>query len=69
MGFHSLRSTLIQRLQDVGVHDEIRAAIAGHELDDEHHAAYSRASTPAEMRDAINRVDFGLELDALRAVL
>lgn len=69
LGFHSLRSTLIQSLQNANVHPEIRAAIAGHELDDEHHTAYSRAITSAEMLGALNKVSFGLDLDALRAVL
>lgn len=69
LGFHSLRSTLIQRLQDAGVHDEIRAAIAGHELGDEHHQSYSRDALPAEMRAALNKVDFGLDLAGLRAAL
>ncbi|MGH8234574.1 MAG: site-specific integrase [Rhodanobacteraceae bacterium] len=69
LGFHSLRSTLIQRMQDAKVHAEVRAAIEGHELDDEHHASYSRDITPAEMLDALKKVSFGLDMDGLRAVL
>ncbi|HET9818904.1 MAG TPA: site-specific integrase [Rhodanobacteraceae bacterium] len=69
LGFHSLRSTLTQRLQDGGIHPEVRAAIEGHELDDEHHASYSRDITPAEMLAALNKVNFGLDLGGLRTVL
>lgn len=69
LGFHSLRKTLTHRLQDAGVHPEIRAAIEGHELDDEHHMSYSRDITPAEMRTALNKVDYGLDLAGLRAAL
>lgn len=47
-GFHSLRKTFIQELQGLGVSSELRAQIVGHELDDEHHATYSRAFTVAE---------------------
>ncbi|MGY8565067.1 site-specific integrase [Paracidovorax citrulli] len=47
-GFHSLRKTLIQEMQGAGVASELRAQIVGHELDDEHHATYSRDFTNAE---------------------
>ncbi|MDC6684487.1 hypothetical protein N4Q63_25790, partial [Leclercia adecarboxylata] len=47
-GFHSLRKTFIQELQTLGVASELRAQIVGHELDDEHHATYSRAFTAKE---------------------
>ncbi len=47
-GFHSLRKTLIQELQGAGVTSELRAQIVGHELDDEHHATYSRVFTNEE---------------------
>lgn len=47
-GFHSLRKTFIQELQGAGVVSELRAQIVGHELDDEHHATYSRDFTVAE---------------------
>ena len=47
-GFHSLRKSVIQELQGKGVASEMRAQIVGHELDDEHHAVYSREFTPQE---------------------
>ena len=47
-GFHSLRKAVIQELQGKGVSSEMRAQIVGHELDDEHHAVYSREFTPRE---------------------
>ncbi|PPV00793.1 integrase [Xanthomonas vasicola] len=47
-GFHSLRKTFIQELQGAGVVSELRAQIVGHELDDEHHATYSRDFTVLE---------------------
>jgi len=47
-GFHSLRKTFIQELQGAGVASELRAQIVGHELDDEHHATYSRDFTVIE---------------------
>ncbi len=47
-GFHSLRKTFIQELQGAGVVSELRAQIVGHELDDEHHATYSREFTVRE---------------------
>lgn len=47
-GFHSLRKTFIQELQGAGVVSELRAQIVGHELDDEHHATYSRQFTARE---------------------
>lgn len=57
-GFHSLRKSFIQGLQTLGVPAEIRAAYVGHELDDEHHAAYSRAPTMKELLDAVRKLDF-----------
>ncbi|MBV6779403.1 site-specific integrase [Xanthomonas campestris pv. trichodesmae] len=47
-GFHSLRKTFIQELQGAGVVSELRAQIVGHELDDEHHATYSRDFSAVE---------------------
>ncbi|MFS8387002.1 site-specific integrase [Xanthomonas campestris pv. campestris] len=47
-GFHSLRKTFIQELQGAGVVSELRAQIVGHELDDEHHATYSRTFSAVE---------------------
>lgn len=35
-------------MQGAGVPSELRAQIVGHELDDEHHATYSREFTNAE---------------------
>lgn len=69
VGFHSLRSTMVHKLQDAKVVDEVRAAIVGHELDDEHHQAYSRAITPAEMLVDLRRVSFGLDLKAIGDLL
>lgn len=57
-GFHSLRKSFIQGLQTLGVPSEIRAAYVGHELDDEHHAAYSRAPTMKELLDAVKKLDW-----------
>lgn len=57
-GFHSLRKTVVQRLQDLGVEAEFRAAYVGHELDDEHHAAYSRPPTMPELLRKIQKLDF-----------
>lgn len=75
-GFHSLRKTVIQRLQGAGVVSELRAQLAGHELDDEHHAVYSRAFTVREKLEGVGglspglrALDHGLNLVALRAIL
>ncbi len=57
-GFHSLRKTVVQRLQDLGIEAEFRAAYVGHELDDEHHAAYSRPPTMPELLEKISGLDF-----------
>ncbi len=50
-GFHSLRKTFIQELQGAGVVSELRAQIVGHEIDDEHHATYSR---PFSVREKLS---------------
>lgn len=78
-GFHSLRKTVIQQMQGAGVASEMRAQVVGHELDDEHHNAYSRAFTPAEKLNGLTAPGFktaglsslryGLDLDGLRALL
>lgn len=78
-GFHSLRKTVIQEMQGAGVASEMRAQIVGHELDDEHHTAYSRAFTLAEKLNGLTAPDFktgglsslryGLDLKGLRALL
>lgn len=75
-GFHSLRKTVIQSLQGAGVPSELRAQVVGHELDDEHHATYSREFTaheklhgPGKNTPGLAVLDFGLNLPALRALL
>jgi integrase len=59
-GFHSLRKSLIQELQGAGVVSELRAQLVGHELDDEHHATYSRGFTAREKLDGLKGVSPGL---------
>lgn len=59
-GFHSLRKSVVQGLQTLGVPSELRAAYVGHELDDEHHAAYSRAPTMKELLEAVKKLDWML---------
>ncbi|MBH1469083.1 site-specific integrase [Stenotrophomonas maltophilia] len=75
-GFHSLRKTVIQSLQGAGVPSELRAQVVGHELDDEHHATYSREFTaheklhgPGKNTPGLAVLDFGLNLPALRVLL
>lgn len=74
-GFHSLRKTVIQEMQAAGVASEMRAQIVGHELDDEHHATYSRAFTAAEKlygagkSPGLSVLAYGLDVDALRPLL
>lgn len=74
-GFHSLRKTVIQQMQAAGVASEMRAQIVGHELDDEHHATYSRDFTAAEKlhgagnSPGLSVLAYGLDLDALRPLL
>lgn len=70
MGFHSLRKTVIQTMQTAGVSAEHRAQFVGHDLDDEHHAAYSRKYTPAELAEVIVlALRWSLDLPAVRAAL
>jgi integrase len=57
-GFHSLRKSVIQELQGKGVASEMRAQIVGHELDDEHHAIYSREFTPGEKLSGVRSKTF-----------
>lgn len=59
-GFYSLRKTFIQELQTLGVASELRAQIVGHELDDEHHATYSRAFTAKEKLSGMGKHSPGL---------
>ena len=75
-GFHSLRKTLIQELQGAGVVPELRAQLVGHELDDEHHATYSRTFTVREKLEGLKGVSpglavlsYGLTLSALTGLL
>ncbi|HDS1612456.1 tyrosine-type recombinase/integrase [Stenotrophomonas maltophilia] len=75
-GFHSLRKTLIQELQGLGVVSELRAQIVGHELDDEHHATYSRDFTAKEKLEGLGAhspglrtLTYGLDLSALRPLV
>jgi len=75
-GFHSLRKTLIQTLQGSGVVSELRAQLVGHELDDEHHATYSRSFTTREKLEGLKGVSpglavlsYGLNLPALAGLL
>jgi integrase len=49
VGFHSLRKTVVQLMQSAGVPSEYRAQYVGHELGDEHHAAYSRRYSMSEL--------------------
>ncbi|MFS8407557.1 site-specific integrase [Xanthomonas campestris pv. campestris] len=60
-GFHSLRKTFIQELQGAGVVSELRAQIVGHELDDEHHATYSRDFTVREKLKGLGKHSPGME--------
>lgn len=68
-GFHSLRKTVVQQMQTAGVPSEVRAQLVGHDLDDEHHATYSRRFTAAELLPWLSRLAYGLDLDALRPLL
>ena len=68
-GFHSLRKTLIQEMQGAGVPSELRAQIVGHELDDEHHATYSREFTNAEKLFGTSAGSRGLSIIAYKLTL
>lgn len=74
-GFHSLRKTVIKEMQGAGVPSELRVQITGHELDDEHHATYSRDFTAAEKLNGVGNspglsvLAYGLDLNALRPLL
>lgn len=62
-------------MQTAGVASEMRAQIVGHELDDEHHATYSREFTAAEKLHGAGKspglsvLAYALNLDALRPLL
>jgi integrase len=69
LGFHSLRKTIIQKMQDGRVPAEYRAQYVGHELDDEHFQAYSREATMKELSDFVHRcLDFKLDIDGIRKI-
>ncbi len=44
----------------MGVSSELRAQIVGHELDDEHHATYSRDFTVAEKLKGVGKQSPGI---------
>jgi integrase len=70
IGFHSLRKSVIQRMQDGRVHKEHRMQYSGHEQDDVHYTTYSRSYTPAELAREIHpALKFGLDIPSLKAVL
>ena len=58
LGFHSLRKTVVQRLQDLGVEAEFRAAYVGHELDNEHFATYSHLPTMPQLLERIGLLSY-----------
>lgn len=60
-GFHSLRKSVVQGLQTVGVPSELRAAYVGHELGDEHHGAYSRKPTMTELLAQVSGLAWGIK--------
>jgi integrase len=55
-GFHSLRKTVVQELQTLGVSSEHRAAFVGHDLSDEHHGTYSRRPTMSELLVEVSKM-------------
>lgn len=57
-GFHSLRKSVVQGLQTVGVPSELRAAYVGHELGDEHHGAYSRKPAMSELLAEVSKMEW-----------
>jgi len=61
-GFHSLRKSVVQGLQTVGVPSELRAAYVGHELGDEHHGAYSRKPTMGELLVEVQKLSWSVAL-------
>lgn len=70
VGFHSLRKSVIHAMQTRKVEAEYRAQFVGHDLDDEHHATYSRIYTPAELLEEIApSLSWPLNLDAIKQAL
>jgi len=59
-GFHSLRKSVVQGLQTVGVPSELRAAYVGHELGDEHHGTYSRKPTMSELLVEVSKMTWSV---------
>jgi integrase len=55
-GFHSLRKSVVQGLQTVGVSSEHRAAYVGHDLGDEHHGTYSRRPSMGELLVEVSKL-------------
>lgn len=51
---------MIQELQGAGVVSKLRVQLVGHELDDEHHATYSRSFTAREKLEGFKGVSPGL---------
>ncbi|MDF4024633.1 site-specific integrase [Luteibacter sp. PPL201] len=64
LGFHSFRKTVIQTLQAAGVTAELRAAYAGHELDDEHHSSYGMDAPKPQILDAIKKLSYPVAPEA-----
>ena len=60
VGFHSLRKTVVQTMQSAGVPSEYRAQFVGHELGDEHHAAYSRRYSMLELAAKVHPALYSL---------
>jgi integrase len=60
-GFHSLRKSVVQGLQSVGVSSEHRAAYVGHDLGDEHHGTYSRRPRMGELLEAVGKLDWNFK--------
>jgi integrase len=71
IGFHSLRSTVIQALQASRLPEERRRALVGHEGTDSHSAVYMRPWTPLELSELWTGLKWGEWLDfaGLRALL
>jgi integrase len=70
VGFHSLRKSVIQRMQDGRVREEHRMQYSGHEQDDVHHTTYSRLYTPVELATEIHpTLKFGLDIPGLAEIL
>lgn len=71
IGFHSLRSNVIQALQASRLPEERRRALVGHEGTDSHEAVYMRPWTPLELSELWAGLKWGewLDFEGLRALL